>query len=110
MASHHITSHHIALHDCANETELLKKLDSQCLNDAAELFGVNLEWLQGASKEVYDILRFYKDNAACEEYLRICFRMTDNFVFKRACYLKVFGNNLASVILQRFLSVHDKCY
>ncbi|MDE1348537.1 hypothetical protein L9W80_00070 [Vibrio aestuarianus] len=61
--------HGITLHDCADETALLKKIDSQCLKDAAELFGVNLEWLQGASQEIYDIPRFYKDNEACEEYL-----------------------------------------
>lgn len=61
--------HGITLHECADETELLNKLDSQCLNDAAELFGVNLEWLQGASTEIYDIPSFYKDNNACDVYL-----------------------------------------
>jgi len=61
--------HTIDLHDCANEAELLKKLNTQTLKDAAELFGVNLEWLQGASTEIYDIPSFYKDNEACEEYL-----------------------------------------
>jgi len=61
--------HTIDLHDCANEAELLKKLNTQTLKDAAVLFGVNLEWLQGASTEIYDIPSFYKDNEACEEYL-----------------------------------------
>lgn len=61
--------HGLTLHDCSDETKMLKKLETQILKDAAELFGVNLEWLQGASQEIYDIPRFYKDNAACEEYL-----------------------------------------
>ena len=61
--------HGITLHECADETELLNKLDSQCLKDAVELFGVNLEWLQGASTEIYDISNFYKDNNACDVYL-----------------------------------------
>ena len=61
--------HDIALHDCANEAELLKKLNTRTLKNAAELFGVNLEWLQGASTEVYDIPSFYKNNEACEVYL-----------------------------------------
>jgi len=61
--------HGLTLYDCADESELLKKLDTQTLKDAAELFGVNLEWLQGASSEIYDIPSFYKDNNACEKYL-----------------------------------------
>jgi hypothetical protein len=61
--------HGLTLHDCADEAELLKKLDTQTLMDASELFGVNLEWLQGSSSEIYDIPSFYKDNKACEKYL-----------------------------------------
>lgn len=61
--------HGLTLHDCADEAELLKKLDTKTLTDASELFGVNLEWLQGASSEIYEIPSFYKDNKACEKYL-----------------------------------------
>ncbi|MGB5444528.1 MAG: hypothetical protein WBM99_03390, partial [Psychromonas sp.] len=61
--------HDLTKHDCKDETALLKKLDTQTLTDAAELFAVNLEWLQGTSAEIYDIPSFYEDNGACEKYI-----------------------------------------
>lgn len=61
--------HGLTLHDCSDHSHLIKKLDNGILTDASELFGVNLEWLQCASPEIYDIPSFYKDNKACEEYL-----------------------------------------
>ena len=33
--------------------------------------------------------------SGCALLLRIGFRITDDFVFKRACYLRLFGSNVA---------------
>lgn len=52
--------HDLTLFQVENEFELLKALTQDILQDAAELFGVKLEWLEGATDELYELNHFYK--------------------------------------------------
>ena len=52
--------HGLTLFQVENESELLKALNQYILQDAAELFGVKLEWLEGATDELYELNHFYK--------------------------------------------------
>lgn len=61
--------HNLTLHQCSSNEELSKVLIPQILSDAAEKFAVNLEWLQGASKEIYPIHDFYKNPKKCELFI-----------------------------------------
>ncbi|MDN3679294.1 hypothetical protein QWZ04_02995 [Vibrio tapetis subsp. quintayensis] len=59
----------LALYDVKNDSTLLKKLDDDILNKAAELLGVNRDWLDGASNEIYPTYDFYKDSEGFQEFL-----------------------------------------
>ena len=52
--------HNLTIHQVEDETELLKVLTCDLLESAAALFGVQLEWLEGASDELYELNHFYK--------------------------------------------------
>lgn len=52
--------HGLALHHFKNNEILLEHLTEEILQDAADLFGVNREWLDGASEEIYPAHDFYK--------------------------------------------------
>lgn len=52
--------HGLTLADVSSDQSLLEKLSPQILSDAAELFAVELEWLQGATDKVYPTHEFYK--------------------------------------------------
>jgi len=61
--------HGLSIHTCATDDELLKHITPEMLSDAAELFGVSLDWLQGASTEIYEVPDFYKYPEKFNEYL-----------------------------------------
>ena len=50
----------LSLVDVQDDKSLLKKLDQKMIEDAAELFAVNREWLECASTDVYIAHDFYK--------------------------------------------------
>lgn len=52
--------HGLNLYQVENESELLKALNQDILQAAAELFGIKLEWLEGATDELYELNNFYK--------------------------------------------------
>ena len=59
----------LTLYDVKNDSTLLKKLDDDILNKAAELLGVNRDWLDGSSNEIYPTYDFYKDSEGFQEFL-----------------------------------------
>jgi hypothetical protein len=61
--------HDINLSDLDDPKLLLAKLDSQILDDACELFGVQRYWLDGASEEIYMHRSFYKDAKGFREFI-----------------------------------------
>ncbi|QYJ88841.1 hypothetical protein [Shewanella halotolerans] len=52
--------HNLTIHQVEDEAELLKMLTGDLLESAAALFNVQLEWLEGASDELYELNHFYK--------------------------------------------------
>ena len=52
--------HGLTIHQVEDNNELLKALDSKLLEAAAKFFGINLEWIEGASDELYELKHFYK--------------------------------------------------
>ncbi|TMO82453.1 hypothetical protein [Pseudoalteromonas spongiae] len=56
---------------CEDDAELLKALTPEMIEEAANLFEVNLDWLQGASEKIYEVKDFYKRPDLCETYLEI---------------------------------------
>jgi len=61
--------HGLNIPTCTSDDELLKKLTPKIIDDAVKLFGVNKDWLEGSSKEIYDIPSFYKHPEEFEAYL-----------------------------------------
>jgi hypothetical protein len=61
--------HDLSIHNCSTDDELLVHITEEMLVDAAKLFGINLDWLHGASNEIYDIPDFYKQPKAFIDYL-----------------------------------------
>ncbi|MBM7074265.1 hypothetical protein JQC92_19915 [Shewanella sp. 202IG2-18] len=61
--------HGLTLYQVENDDELLKVLNHQLLEAAAKLFRIRLEWLEGASSEIYDVTHFYKQPAAFGDYI-----------------------------------------
>lgn len=61
--------HSLDIPTCSSDEELLKKLTPEIITDAVELFGVNKDWLEGSSIEIYDIPDFYKHPAEFENYI-----------------------------------------
>lgn len=61
--------HGLTLADVSSDRSLLETLSPQMLSDAAELFVVNLEWLQGATDQVYPTHEFYKQPEAFEAFV-----------------------------------------
>ena len=53
-------SQKLSLTDVQDEKSLLKKLDQKMIDDAADLFAVNREWLECASPDIYIAHDFYK--------------------------------------------------
>ncbi len=76
--------HGLTLHHFGIDSELLKHLDDDILRDAAKLFAVNLEWLQGATEQPYETHHFDQSLNACEEFL---------------CALKASGNALRGYVM-----------
>ncbi|RYV04123.1 hypothetical protein SOPP22_01610 [Shewanella sp. OPT22] len=62
--------HGIQLVDCSSRDNLLPKLTSQILRDAADLFAIQIEWLQGASEQVYSTHNFYKQPESCIKFIK----------------------------------------
>jgi hypothetical protein len=61
--------HGLDIPSCTTDEELLEKITPEIINDAVKLFGVNKDWLEGSSLEVYDIPDFYKHPEEFEQYL-----------------------------------------
>jgi hypothetical protein len=61
--------HDLDISSCASDEKLLDKITPEIIHDAVELFGVNKDWLEGSSKEIYDIRNFYKHPEEFEHYL-----------------------------------------
>jgi hypothetical protein len=61
--------HGLDIPSCATDDELFKKLTPEILNDAVKLFGVNKDWLESSSNEIYDIPFFDKHPEEFEAYI-----------------------------------------
>jgi len=61
--------HDLDIPSCASDEKLLDKITPEIIHDAVVLFGVNKDWLEGSSKEIYDIPDFYKYPERFEQYL-----------------------------------------
>lgn len=61
--------HGLTLFHCSTDEELLKHLTNDILEAVTELFAINMEWLQGASEEIYPIHNFYKNPQDCQGFL-----------------------------------------
>ena len=62
--------HDLDIYTCSKDEELLKKLNPQILTDASTLFGINKDWLEGNSREIYKVKDFYKDPKKFELYIK----------------------------------------
>jgi hypothetical protein len=61
--------HGLTFFHCSTDEELLKHLTNDILEAVTELFAINMEWLQGASDEIYPIHNFYKHPQECKDFL-----------------------------------------
>lgn len=61
--------HGLDIPSCATDEKLLEKITPKIIADAANLFGVNKDWLEGSSKKIYEIPDFYKHPEKFEHYL-----------------------------------------
>jgi hypothetical protein len=61
--------HGLDIPSCASDEKLLDKITPEIIHDAVVLFGVNKDWLEGSSKEIYDIPDFYKHPEEFAHYL-----------------------------------------
>jgi hypothetical protein len=52
--------HNLTIYQVEHESELLKVLNAGLLDAAATLFSVRVEWLEGATEEIYQINHFYQ--------------------------------------------------
>jgi hypothetical protein len=55
-----VIGHGLTLHDVSSDEHLLKKLNNDILVFTCNLFGINRDWLDGASEEAYSTYNFYK--------------------------------------------------
>lgn len=53
--------HGLTFQDVATPEKLLCRLDDELLEDASELFGVSLEWLVGATDQIFSVHYYYKN-------------------------------------------------
>lgn len=61
--------HGLTIHQCSTPGILKENLTSEMITDACELFNINLDWLYGASDEIYEVLDFYKNPRKFESFL-----------------------------------------
>ena len=52
--------HGLDIPSCASDDKLLEKITPEIINGAVKLFGINKDWLEGSSTEIYNIPDFYK--------------------------------------------------
>ncbi|BCL72357.1 hypothetical protein TUMSATVNIG1_43270 [Vibrio nigripulchritudo] len=64
-----VVGHGLTLFDVSTDELLLKKLDEKILTSTCQLFGINRDWLDGASEEVYPTYDFYKYPDKFEDFL-----------------------------------------
>lgn len=55
-----VIGHGLTFHDVSCDKRLLEKLDNDILDSTCSLFGINRDWLDGASEEVFSTYTFYK--------------------------------------------------
>ena len=60
----------IKLDDLKSEDALVAMLTHDVLDQAASLFGIRVEWLEGVDDEIYECLACYKRPAVLLEHLR----------------------------------------
>lgn len=68
----------LTLNDVRSDEHLLGKLDEKVISSACAMLGINRDWLDGASEEVYDIYRFYKKPKEFESFLLSLLRDTES--------------------------------
>lgn len=61
--------HGLSIANCSSPENLLNVITDEMLQSASELFAVNLNWLYGTSKEVYNIHQFYKSPNDCIKFV-----------------------------------------
>ncbi|EHK9050403.1 hypothetical protein RH728_004178 [Vibrio vulnificus] len=64
-----VIGHNLSLHDVSTDERLLEKLNDDILASTCQLFGVNRDWLDGASEKVYPTYDFYKHPQQFNEFL-----------------------------------------
>jgi hypothetical protein len=62
-------NHGLDLSSCASDEKLLEKITPKIIKNASVMFGVNKDWLEGSSKNIYEIPDFYKHPEKFEQYL-----------------------------------------
>ncbi|HCE3742060.1 hypothetical protein HJ137_22500 [Vibrio parahaemolyticus] len=55
-----VIGHGLTFHDVSSDERLLEKLNNEILASTCNLFGINRDWLDGSSEEVYPTYNFYK--------------------------------------------------
>lgn len=70
----------LSLHDVQSDQHLLKKLDEHMLVKACEIFGVNRDWLDGISTQIYPTYDFYKSPKEFEGFLNNLLKVSPNKV------------------------------
>ncbi|GHY73778.1 hypothetical protein VCSRO25_3477 [Vibrio cholerae] len=55
-----VIGHGLTLYDVSSDAYLLEKLNNDILASTCNLFGINRDWLDGTSEEVYSTYNFYK--------------------------------------------------
>lgn len=75
--------HDLTIGKLATDEELTNHLTPEILKDAALLFGVNQDWLEGASETIYEVKDFYKHPEDFEHFLQLFLNRKDKFF----CYV-----------------------
>lgn len=61
--------HGLSLDDISSTNKLLTKLNHETLEAAAKLFGIRIEWLEGADDQLYELHDFYKHPEDYRDFL-----------------------------------------
>ncbi|ENM5732265.1 hypothetical protein AB7D55_004101 [Vibrio mimicus] len=103
----------LTLHDVSTDDRLLEKLTDEILVSTCHLFGINRDWLDGASDEIYPTYNFYKDPAKFEEFLSVLMEKagSDSLDGVLLSVDKVDRGTESVLILQEAIgSINDKPY
>lgn len=107
----------IKLDDLKNEDHLLAALTPEIINQAAQLFGIRTEWLEGVDDEIYEYLYCYKQPEIILDHLasvvgrknvRPNFSLRMLTTAKKLDYTKDDGQLLAPVIVEKVAELGEK--